>query len=318
VKTENGSNGAPKAFSLWSMLKVPAMVLLAMFVLQVIMQPLLMFSVPAGYGAALATGGSVQDGVFMPGPHFKLPWQSAIYMKLWTIADARETTPTDSNNQAISATVVPQIWIEPSAIPSLARNYGDFQSVIKGVVDPQINQATRGQTSLRTPEKLIWERPAVVADVQKALQTAISDQLEQKGVDRNAVHVGLVAITHFGFSKPVRDTLEAKAESHVKTLTANANAQILNINADKDGQVTEITADAEATAAKIIAEANAYKVQKVGQANAAAPDVAKYEAIMKWLQAGGKSPRIQLGPNTQVIISGVSAAESQAPPTQNK
>jgi regulator of protease activity HflC (stomatin/prohibitin superfamily) len=119
--------------------------------------------------------------------------------------------------------------------------------------------------------------------------------------------VGLVAITQFGFSKPVRDTLENKAESQVKTHTANAQAKIRGIDADMNGRVTEIIADGEAAAAQAIAKANAYKVQKVGAANAVAPDVAKYEAIMKWLKAGGHSPRIQLGNNTQVIISGIDA-----------
>jgi len=233
-------------------------------------------------------------------------------MKLWTVAEARETTPGDSNNQPITATVVPQIWIEASAIPALAKSYGTFDSLMKIVVDPQINQATRGQTSLRTPEKLIWDRQEVVNDVQKDLQTNISEQLEAKGVKGDSVHVGLVAITQFGFAKGVRDTLEAKAESQVKTHTANAAAKIRNIDADMKGKTTEITADGDAKASQIIAEAQAYKVQKVGEANASAPDVAKYEAIMKWLAAGGHSTRMQLGAGTQVIISGL-GSDSAAP-----
>ncbi len=281
--------------------------------LQLIVQPLFVLQVPAGYAAVLATGGSVEDTVYMPGPHLKKFWQHAIYVKLWTVAEPRETTPTDSNNQAIGATVVPQIWIEASAIPALVRNYGDLPSLLKSVVDPQINQATRGQSSLRTPEKLIWDRPQVVKDVQTALQAAISEQLQAKGVDPDAVHVGLVAITQFSFSEPVRKTLEAKAESQVRTHTANANATIRGIVADKEGQVTEITADGDAAASQIIAQANAYKVQKVGEANAAAPDVAVYEAIMKWLAAGGHSSRIQLGNGGSLMISGVCCCHDLCP-----
>jgi len=302
--------------SILKVVRLPLIILATLFVLQVIVQPLFLFSVPAGSGAALATGGSVQDDVYMPGPHFKLPWQSAIYMKLWTVAEPRETTPTDSNNQALNATVVPQIWIEAKDIPTLARNYGSFEAVIKGVVEPQINQATRGKTSLKTPEKLIWERPEVVADIRTALQAAISEQLEAKHVDPNAIHVGLVAITQFGFSKPVRDTLENKAESQVKTHTANAAARIKGIVADKDGRVTEIVADGEATAAQIIAQANAYKVKKVGEAAAAAADVAKYEAIVKWAEAGGKSPRMQVGNGTQLIINGSAPAPAASAPAK--
>ncbi|MBS1998506.1 MAG: hypothetical protein JSS86_19410 [Cyanobacteria bacterium SZAS LIN-2] len=301
--------------SVLKQVRLPLIILATLFVLQVIVQPMFLFSVPAGSGAALATGGSVQDDVYMPGPHFKMPWQSAIYMKLWTVAEPRETNPTDSNNQPVTATVVPQIWIEAKDIPTLARNYGSFEAVIKGVVEPQINQATRGKTSLKTPEQLIWQRPEVVADIRTALQAAISEQLEAKHVDPNAVHVGLVAITQFGFSKPVRDTLENKAESQVKTHTANAQAKIRGIVADKEGRVTEIVADGDATAAQIIAQANAYKVKKVGEAAAAAADVAKYEAIVKWAEAGGNSPRMQLGNGTQVIIQ---APTASAPAAANK
>jgi regulator of protease activity HflC (stomatin/prohibitin superfamily) len=294
------------------LIRVPGIILATLIVLQVVVQPLFMLQVPLGYGAVLAFGGSVEDTVYLEGPHFKLPWKHAIFMKLRTVADARETNPTDSNNQSIGATVVPQIWIEPSAIPALARNYGSFESLMKSVVEPQINQATRGNTSLHTPEELIWNRPLVVKGIRDSLQSAISEQLEAKGVDRNAVHVGLVAITQFTFSKAVRDTLEQKAESQVKTHTANARARIRAIEADKDGQVTEITADGDAEASRIIAEANAYKVQKVGEAAAAAADVAKYEAIAKWIEAGGHSSRIQLGNGAQVIINGNSPAP-QAP-----
>jgi regulator of protease activity HflC (stomatin/prohibitin superfamily) len=290
--------------SIWKSIRTPGLILAALFTVQAIILPLFVMSVPAGSAAVLAFGGSVEKTVLMPGPHIKMPWQHGIFMKLWTIAEPRETTPTDSNNQAITATVVPQIWIDPNAIPALVNNYGDFATLMKSVVDPQINQATRAQTSLRSPEKLIWNRADVVRDVRTSLQDAISEQLEAKGVDRDAIKVGLIAITQFGFSDAVRETLEAKAESQVRTHTATAQATIRGINADKDGHVTEIKADGDSAAAQIIAEANAYKVQKVGEANAAAPDVAKYEAIMKWLAAGGHSSRVQVGNGTQVILNG--------------
>jgi regulator of protease activity HflC (stomatin/prohibitin superfamily) len=293
--------------NVFKLVRTPLIILASLFVLQAIVQPLFLMEVPVGYGGALAFGGSVENRVFEAGPHLKMPWQHSILMKLRTVADARETTPADSNNQPIGATVVPQIWIEPSAIPALAKNYGSFDSLIKSVVEPQITQATRGTTSLHTPEDLIWNRPTVVGDVRNSLQAAISEQLEAKGVDKNAIHVGLIAITQFGFSKPVRDTLEAKAESQVKTHTANAKAKIRAIEADKDGQVTEITADGDAEYSRIIAQANAYKVQKVGEAAAAAADVAKYEAIAKWIEAGGHSSRVQLGNGAQVIINGSAA-----------
>jgi Membrane protease subunits, stomatin/prohibitin homologs len=301
---------------LLKIVRLPLMITLLMFVLQVIVKPLFMLEVPVGYGAALATGGSVHDGTYMPGPHLKWPWQHGIMMKLVTVAEPRQSTPTDSNNQPIGATVVPQIWIEPSQIPTLARNYGSFESLMKSVVDPQITQATRGNTSLHTPEQLIWNRHDVVEAVRSSLQKAIGEQLAAKSVSKDAVHVGLVAITQFSFSKPVRDTLENKAESQVKTHTANAKARIQAIQADKDGKVTEITADGDAEYNKLIAEANAYKVQKVGEAAAAAADVALYEAITKWVEAGGKSPRIQLGNGAQVIINGTSQPE--APATNKK
>lgn len=300
-------NNPNPGVNLIKLVRLPLFLLATLFSLQVIIIPMFMLEVPVGYGAALAFGGSVEDKVYLAGPHFKMPWQHGIMMKLRTVADERQTTPTDSNNQAITATVVPQIWIEPKDIPALARNYGTFESLIKSVVDPQISQATRGNTSHHTPEQLIWDRPQVVKDIRKSLQDAISEQLEAKGVDKDAIHVGLVAITQFGFSKPVRDTLEAKAESQVKTHTANAKASIRAIEADKDGQVTEITADGDAEALKIIAEANAYKVQKVGEAAAAAADVAKYEAIAKWAEAGGHSPRMQLGNGAQVIVTAPAA-----------
>jgi hypothetical protein len=257
--------GKKPTTSLWQLVKWPVIITGTLFALQVIVQPLFLLTVPTGYGAALAIGGSVGDTTYMPGPHFKLPWQSAILMKLWTVAEVRETTPADSNNQPIGATVVPQIWIEPSAIPALARNYHNFESLMKAVVDPQISQATRAQTSLHTPEELIWERPPWSRTSRKHCkrQSATSSR-PKASIARNPRRP--CCYPHFAFSEPVRNTLEAKAESQVRTHTANAQATIRGIEADMNGQVTEITADGDAEASQIIAKANAYKVAKVGEA----------------------------------------------------
>lgn len=289
-------------YSIFELAKRPLIATVIFFVLQVIIVPLFLLEVPVGYGAATAFGGSVDSEVYLSGPHFVAPWKKALYWKLQTVVLPRDTTPTDSNNQPITAKVLPQVWIEPAAIPALARNYGDYESMMRSVVEPQINQATRGKTSQRDPEHLIWERNDVVIGIQQALQAGISESLKVKGVQTDAVHVGLVSIPQFGFSKAVRDTLEKKAESHVRTLTANALARIAEIEADRKAQLVEIAADGESQAREILAAADAYKAEKIGKANAAAPIVAKYEAIMKWLDAGGHASRMQLSGNSQVIL----------------
>jgi len=297
-----------KTYNIFSLAKTPLILTGIFFVLQVIIVPLFLLKVPVGYGAATAFGGSVDEEVYLSGPHFVAPWKKALFWKLQTVVRPRDTTPTDSNNQPITAKVLPQVWIEPSAIPSLARNYGDYDSMMRSVVEPQINQATRGKTSQRDPEHLIWERHDVVVGIQEALQAGISDALKVKGVPADAVHVGLVSIPQFGFSKAVRDTLENKAESHVRTLTARASAKIAEIEADRKAQLVEIAADGESQAKQILAEADAYKADKIGKANAAAPIVAKYEAIMRWLDAGGHASRMQLNGNSQVILPAVQGA----------
>ena len=104
----------PVTVSLWKLVRLPAIVVITMFVLQAIVQPFFMTAIPAGSVGVLAFGGNVGNDVLEPGPHFKPFWKSTIVMKMWTVAEPRETAPTDSNNQAITATVVPQIWIKPS------------------------------------------------------------------------------------------------------------------------------------------------------------------------------------------------------------
>lgn len=290
--------------SIWRLVRIPVYILAAILVVQLIVKPFFMFQVPAGYGAALTTGGDVHDEVYLAGPHFKMPWQSAAYMKLITAVLPQDTKPTDSNSQSLNATVVPQVWVEAKHIPILLRAYGSYQAMLKSVVEPQIGQATRGQTSHRTPEQLIWNRDELVSDIRDSLGAGIAQQLKARNIDKDAIQVGLVAVTQFGFSKAVRDTLENKAESQVRTHTANAKARIRGIVADKDARVTEITAEGDAEANKLLNEANAYRAKKLGEAAAASADVAQYEAIVKWVDKGGKSPRIQLAPGSQVIING--------------
>lgn len=301
---QDGSNDERK--SVLKIVRTPAIILGVLMSAQLIVQPFFMFSVPTGYGAALSTGGSVHDEVYLPGPHFKMPWQSAYQIKTWPTVATVKTVTSDSNNQPVTTYVAPQVWIDPAAIPALVRNYNSLENVMKTVVEPQVAQAIRGQTSNRTPEAIIWERPEAVKLMRRELQSKIGDQLAVKGVSRDAVKIGLVALLQVAFTDPVIKTLENKAESQVKTHTANAQKLIRAIVADKDGQVTELLADGDAAAAKIIADAQAYRVSKVGEAAAAAADVAKYEAIIKWIDAGGNSSRVQIGKDAQVILNGLS------------
>lgn len=310
-RRENDNGLTPERKSVLKIVRTPAIILAALMSAQLIVQPFFMFSVPTGYGAALATGGSVHDEVFLPGPHFKMPWQSTYQMKTWPTVTTIKTVTSDSNNQPVTTYVAPQVWIEPAAIPALVRNYNTLENVMKTVVEPQVAQAIRGQTSNRTPELIIWERPDAVKGMRESLQTKIGDQLAVKGVSRDAVKIGLVALLQVAFTDPVIKTLENKAESQVKTHTANAQKRIRAIVADKDGKVTELLADGDAESAKIIADAQAYRVSKVGEAAAAAADVAKYEAIIRWIEAGGNSSRVQIGKDAQVILNGLSMPVSK-------
>jgi regulator of protease activity HflC (stomatin/prohibitin superfamily) len=219
------------------------------------------------------------------------------------VAEPRDSNPRDINNQPLTAEIVPQLWIDPTAVPLLYKKIGDFAALKATIIDPQIQQATGASTPKFSPEGLVYDRPTLVANIQKELQNALSEQLKEKGVPADAVRVGLVAMTQFEFSPTVTDTLENKAETYVKNRTANAIAQITGIMADAKGQEVEIQAKAEAEATRTLNEANAYAVTRKGDALDAAASVGQLEAITNWGAAGGHLPRMILSPTNQVIVN---------------
>jgi regulator of protease activity HflC (stomatin/prohibitin superfamily) len=287
---------------IWSLVKKPVYTTLGMFAL-ILFVKLFVFSVPAGNVAVLRIGGDVGDTVFYPGPHLSMPWQSTVYYPTRTVSEPRDSNPRDINNQPLTAEIVPQLWIDPTAVPLLYKKIGDFAALKQTIIDPQIQQATGASTPKFSPEGLVYDRPTLVANIQKELQAALSEQLKEKGVPADAVRVGLVAMTQFEFSPKVTDTLEAKAETFVKNRTATAIATITGIVADTKGQEVEIQANADAEKSKIIAEANAYAVRRKGEALDAAASVGQLEAIINWGAAGGHLPRMILSPTSPVIVN---------------
>lgn len=243
------------------------------------------FTVDAGHAAVIKRFGAIQETVYLPGLHWKIPFIETDIHVDTTIQDVKATAGAASNDtQTVTAVVNVPYYINPSLLPQLINGLGTGLGVrenLKTIIAPAIQESVKSATAQYSATDLIQKRDEVKAKVITALDNYINITLATKGA-RGGAPVANVAVSDFDFS----DKFNAAIEEKVKMDEDAKRAEI-----EKKKLITE--AEAKTAQAKLAADAEAYQLEKVSTQRAAAIDregkamrenagVAQLRAIEKW------------------------------------
>jgi regulator of protease activity HflC (stomatin/prohibitin superfamily) len=259
--------------------------------------------IPAGHVGLLFNWGKL-DMTAEPresGLMFKWPWpiQSVEYYPTRLTIAVQKGEAADSKQQLIDTGVAVQLMITPSKAAILRKGVGRFEAVLTTVVDNNILQATKAETTQHEVGKLVGERPKLVEAIQTRLQGLIDHTLAEKGIT-DALKVVQVGIIQFDFKEGFINAIDKKVRSDQEAYTQAIKKDIKVIESDAAGQRTEILAKATAYRTRVLGDAQAYAIKVVGDASKADARLALYEAIINWNK---KAPLYNLDGGVSLMIT---------------
>lgn len=215
-----------------------------------------------GERGVVANFGAIKSEVLDEGIHFRVPVMQKVKIidvKINKIVTDAASASSDLQDVALS------VALNYHVIPDKANIvYQSIGTEYKTrIIDPAIQEVMKAVSALYTAEELITKRPAVSAEMQKALTERLF---------ASNISVDAFSIVSFSFSEIFTDAIEAKQ-------TAEQNA----LKAKRD--LDRIKVEAEQTIAAATAEAEALRLQKMN----ITPDLielrkieANLKAIEKW------------------------------------
>lgn len=250
--------------------------------------------VPAGHVALLYNWGKLDTAyTHAPGLMWKAPWpmQSVEYFPVRLAVKCHQGEAADNKQQLVDTTICVQLQVNPDKAPILRKEVGTFNTVLSTVVDNNILQATKAETTRHPVEGLVVDRETLRTDVATHLQQLVDKTLADKGIT-DAIHIVQVGVTQFDFKDGFVKAIDRKVKAEQDAFTAGIQKQITEIDADADAKVTEIIAEANAYATRAVNEAKAEAIQVLGDAAAANPQLGLYEAIESW---NAQAPSVNVG-----------------------
>lgn len=201
--------------------------------------------------------GEVQEKVYEPGLHFRMPIKDKFVMmnvrtqKTETVADAAS-----KDLQETSTKVALNYHLIPESASYVYRDIGTNYE--EQVIAPAIQEAVKAATAKFNAEELITLRPKVKVEIDQYLRTI----LEGRGIVVEQVY-----ITNFAFSDEFSKAIEAKVTAEQKALEAQNDLKRIEIEADQ--KYTKAEGDARA-------------IEVIQKQLAVSPEYIQYMTIEKW------------------------------------
>jgi prohibitin 2 len=265
---------------------------IAIFAVLALVAFLSYFTVDAGHVGVIKRFGAVQEGVYDPGLHFKIPLLDSVVHVDTRLSSVNASAGAASKDlQVVTTEVSVPYYLEPSLVPAMINALGTREAFERSVLAPAIQESVKGSTAAYSAEELITKRGEAKAKIVTAINTFVNDTLNTKGV-KGAAPIANVGIKDFDFSKGFNDSIEAK----VRMSQDAARAEIEKVKriTDAEAKTAEIklAADAEAYRVTKEAESRAGAIHAEGQALRENPSIIQLRYAEKW---DGVLPRFNGG-----------------------
>lgn len=230
-----------------------------------------------------------------PGLSFKMPFiESVKFITVQTQSTVYNRLQAYSKDQQTATLNVSVSWrVTPDNVASVYTQYRDLEGLVARLISRHVPTQVENVFGTYTAVRVVQNRAEFVADLTKAIKTAVDGPLVVESVQ----------VENIDFSDAYERSIEErmKAEVEVKTreqqlATEQVQAQILvtRAQADADSRVANAKAEAEAIRLKGDAEADAIKAR--AQALASNQNLVELTKAERW---DGKLPQTML-PNSTI------------------
>jgi regulator of protease activity HflC (stomatin/prohibitin superfamily) len=264
--------------------------------------------VPAGHVALVYNWGKLDTSyTHGPGLMWKAPWpaQSVEYFPVRLTVQQHKGEAADSKQQLVDTEISVQLVVNPKAAPMLRKEIGSYETVLSTVVDNNIPQATKAESTQHDVQVLVTDREKLRRDIATHLQQLIDNTLAEKNIT-DAIKVVQVGVTQFDFKDGFVRSIDDKVKAQQEAFTAAIQKRITEIDADANARRTEILAAANADATRDINDAQTYAIQILGDAAATDGRLGLYEAIQNW---NNHVPGVNMGAGANIMLTAPAAGK---------
>jgi prohibitin 2 len=250
------------------------------------------FTVDAGHVGVIKRFGAVQQGVYDPGLHFKVPFLDSIVHVDTRLSSVNAKAAAASKDlQVVTTEVSVPYYLEPSLVPAMINALGTREAFERSVLAPAIQESVKGSTAAFSAEELITKRGEAKAKIVTAIGAFVNDTLNAKGV-RGAAPIANVGIKDFDFGADFNRAIEAKVKMQQDALRAEIEKVKRITDAEAKNAEIKLAADAEAYRVTKEAESRAGAIQAEGKALRENPSIVQLRYAEKW---DGVLPRFNGG-----------------------
>lgn len=240
--------------------------------------------VPPGHVGVVYRLGAVQMKPREEGFHLKAPFIDSVEeIDIRLRAADKEASASSKDLQIVSTRVTAQYSLNGPVVPLTYQRVGNRGVVEYTIIDPAIQESVKAVTAQYTAEELITKRAEVATQIHEAIDSFITDTLDEKGVV-GALSIANVAITDFDFSLEFNRSIEEKVKAEQDALRAENEKQRQVTQAEAANEQRKLEAEALAFAIQAEAEAEAFRVET--------ESIARAEAIRREAEALRDNPQL--------------------------
>jgi regulator of protease activity HflC (stomatin/prohibitin superfamily) len=256
------------------------------------------YTVDQGERGVMLRNGAI-TGVSEPGLGFKLPIiERVIDIDIRSRAELYENVLAYSRDQQTAGLTISVNYRVPAdQVVSVYENFGGVEQLRSRVLDRQVMDETKNVFGRFNAATAIQERSRLVAEVQEAIQNAVS----------GPIIIESVQIENIDFSDAYEQSIEQRmlAEVEVQRVQQNAErervqAEIAVIQAEAQAQARIAQATAEAEATRLAGEAEAYAIRARGNALLDNPNLIYLISAERW---NGQLPQSMIPDGTLPFIN---------------
>lgn len=262
------------------------------------------FTVSAGHVAVTKRFGAVQEGIYHPGLHWKVPFLDSVEhvdVRLTSVDAKADAASKDL--QVVTVQVSVPYSLEPAMIPAMINTLGSRERFEKAILANAIQESVKGATASFSAEELITKRGESKRQIVLAIAAFVNDTLNKKGLSGLAP-IANVAISDFDFSREFNQAIESKVKMQEDAKRAEIEKLKTITEAEAKSEQVKLAADAEAYRTKAEAVSRAEAINAEGEALRKNPGLVQLRIAEKWdgvlpRFSGGQLPFLMMDPTKE-------------------
>jgi len=234
--------------------------------------------------------GDVQERIYEPGFHLKLPFiERAKMINIQTQKLEKAAESASKDLQIVLSTIALNYNLDPTVVDDLYKNIWDLPIIAQKIIEPAIQETVKAANAKFTAEELITKRAEVNIEMITILRTKL---------EKNGIIVSDINIVDYQFSEEFNNAIENKVRAEQEALAEKNRLEKTKYEAQQTIEKSKWRSEAKILEAQAEAEAIRIKTEAIK-----AQWGKDYVTLKRIEKRNGSLPTTSLWNNMPVIMN---------------